>query len=392
AFGRDVAVHYRFDRANVILSLDADFLSCGPGHLRYVRDFSSRRQVRQPRQGEPPPPPMSRLYVVESTLTTTGAKADHRRALRAQQVESCARAVAGRLRGGVEAGTGPAHEVPAGWIDALVQDLQLRANHGASIILAGDGQPPIVHALAFAMNEALGNLGNTVVVTEPVEVRPEWQSSASPSMQSLYELLRDMPDPGESNRPSRIDILLILGGNPVYTTPANDRFKERMEGIPLRIHLNLYEDETSEQCHWHIPEAHYLESWGDVRAYDGTASIIQPLIAPLYRGRSAVELLAALTGESERSGYEIVRDSWRQRRMGKGTDFEKAWERALPDGVIAGSAFEPKEAPAPGEGWAEGLRASPPAPDELEIVFRPDPTIHDGRFANNGWLQELPKP
>ncbi|HYT89218.1 MAG TPA: TAT-variant-translocated molybdopterin oxidoreductase, partial [Gemmataceae bacterium] len=160
AFGRDVAVHYRFDRANVILSLDADFLSCGPGHLRYVRDFSSRRQVRQPRQDEPPPRPMSRLYVVESTLTPTGAKADHRRALRAEQVESFARAVAVELRvAGVEpAPPLPDNIIPAGWIPALVRDL--RANGQTSIILAGDGQPPIVHALAFAMNEALGNLGS----------------------------------------------------------------------------------------------------------------------------------------------------------------------------------------------------------------------------------------
>src|SRR5262249_5707008 len=151
----------------------------------------------------------------------------------------------------------------------------------------------------------------TVVVTAPVEVRPEWQSSASPSMHSLYELLRDMPDPREPNQASRIDILLILGGNPVYTTPANDRFQERLDGIPLRIHLSLSEDETSEYCHWHIPEAHYLESWGDVRAYDGTVSIVQPLIAPLYGGRSAQEVLSLFTGQSERTPYEIVRSYWR---------------------------------------------------------------------------------
>ena len=376
AFGEPVNTHYRFDRADVVLSLDADFLSSGPGHLRYVRDFMARRRVRAGRLA------MNRLYVVECTPTNTGAAADHRLPLRASDIESVARQVAAEL--GVNAGksAGRFSDSQVQWVAAAARDLQ--KHRGTSIVIPGAPQPPVVHALAHAMNQALGNTEKTVIHTQPLEARP------ADSIVSLHELIDDM-DRGS------VDMLLILGGNPAYYCPADVQFKERLKDLAKRngslcIHLGLYQDETSQWCHWHIPEAHYLEAWGDARAYDGTVSIQQPLIAPLYGGKSAHELLAALSAQPERSGYEIVRDYWREhwKSQGAAGDFESSWRRALHDGLIAGTAFRPKSVTLQ-PNWARA--AAPPAkPEGLEIVFQPDPTIYDGRFANNGWLQELPKP
>jgi len=376
AFGRDLDAHYRLEGAAVILSLDADLLASGPGHLRYARDFAAARR------GEPGRAQMNRLYVVESTPSLTGAMADHRWPLRPGEVEAFARAVARGL--GLAVRT---HETAAAWdrgIPALVRDLQ--GHRGASLVVAGDQQAPAVHALAHAVNHALGNVGGTVIYTDPVEARP------ADSMASLRELAAEM-------EAGAVAVLLILGGNPVFTAPADLPFAQALGRVALRVHLGLYDDETSALCHWHIPEAHYLESWGDARAYDGTVTILQPLIAPLYNGKTAHEVLAALFGQTDRSAYDIVRDSWRRQRPGG--DFERFWRRALHDGVVPGTAFPPKRvALRSGAGLAEpkgtpgaGPASAPPAEaGSLEIVFRPDPTIFDGRFANNGWLQELPKP
>ncbi len=374
AFGQDVDTHYRFDRADVILALDADFLFCGPGALRYTREFVARRRVRA---GQTPTATMNRLYAVESTPTLTGAMADHRLPLRASQIEGFARAVARGL--GVPAelsadtATSPAH---AAWIAALVRDLQ--RHRGSSIVLAGDQQPPIVHALANAMNYALGNVGKTVFHTDPVDAKPVDQIA------SLRDLARDM-------EAGRVEMLVIIGGNPVFTAPADLDFARHLSSVTLRIHLSLYDDETSALCHWHIPETHELESWTDARAFDGTVTIIQPLIAPLYGGRSAHELLAVLTGLSGRSSYEIVRDYWKGQLPSD--NFERLWRTALQDGLINGTALPPKPVSLkPGFTGGSAARAGPSDSRGLEIVFRPDPTIWDGRFANNGWLQELPKP
>jgi Fe-S-cluster-containing dehydrogenase component len=203
-------------------------------------------------------------------------------------------------------------------------------------------------------------------------------------MASLTDLTTEM-------RAGRVETLLVLGGNPAYTAPADLGFAEAMGKVAFRVHLSQYEDETSALCHWHIPEAHSLESWGDARAYDGTASIQQPLIAPLYGGRSAHELLSALQGDPGKTAYDIVRDFWKSQRPA--ADFERLWRAALHDGVIPETA-----APAKSPAWKPAFAASKPAAGSpkttsgLEIVFRPDPTVWDGRFANNGWLQELPKP
>src|SRR5437899_2614635 len=344
--------------AEVILALDADFLGCGPAHLRYVRDFAARRR--------PGAPEMNRLYVLESTLTTTGAKADHRLALAARDVESAARAVAARLGTGV-----PRREAPAlSFVEPLVRDL---ARHrGRSAVIPGEHQAPAVHALAHAMNQALGNVGKTVVHTAPVEARPEDQ------LASLRALVQDM-------EAGRVELLLVLGGNPVFTAPADVPFAAALAQVPLSVHLGLYHDETAALCHWHVPEAHPLEAWSDVRAFDGTVTIVQPLIAPLYGGKSAHELLAALGEPPDRSGYDLVRQHWQARRHGG--DFEQAWRRWLHDGVVPGTALAPVAVVA-----AKAIPQSPAAGGGLELVFRPDPTIHDGRHANNAWLQELPKP
>jgi molybdopterin-containing oxidoreductase family iron-sulfur binding subunit len=375
AFGEAVNTYYDFRKADVVLSLDADFLHCGPASLRYTADFMARRRVRTDAAGAKQAE-MNRLYVVETAVSITGAKADHRLALRAQEIEGFARAVATKL--GVPAG-GDALGNDR-WVAAVAGDLE--HHRGRCVILAGDRQPASVHLLAQALNHRLGNAGQTVLYTAPIQARPVDQA------ESLRTLTEDM-DQG------RVEVLIVLGGNPVFTAPADFRFTERMQKVPLRIHLGLYQDETARQCHWHLPEAHYLEAWGDTRAYDGTASIVQPLIEPLYRGRSAPELLAVLADRIQTPGYEIVKAYWRKHWQGQGSsgDFEDFWQTAVHDGVVAGTRF-PARSVALKAGWEESLTAGggPTSATGYEIVFERDPTIYDGRFANNGWLQELPKP
>ncbi len=365
AFGEFVETQYRLDKADVILALDSDFLTMGPGCLRHAHDFAERRRP----QGKDTR--MNRLYAVESTPTNTGAMADHRLPVRAGEIEAFARAVAQGLGLPVEGAAAPAAHTK--WIAALVRDLQ--QHHGSSLVVAGEPQPPAVHALAHAMNQALGNVGRSVVYTDPVEANPVDQ------MASLRELVQEM-DAG------KVNVLVILGGNPVFTAPADLKFADRLSKVGLRVHLGLYEDETSQLCHWHIPEAHYLESWSDVRALDGTVTILQPLIAPLYGGKSAHELMAALMGASDKSGYDILREYWRGKSQAK--NFELFWRTALHDGVIAGTALPPRSVTLKAGAGRSGTQVQ--AGGGLEIIFRPDPTIWDGRFANNGWLQELPKP
>jgi len=396
AFGQEVNTVYRFEQAEVILSLDADFLSCGPGSLRYARDFAAKRRVTEGKTE------MNRLYVVESTPSGTGAKADHRWPMRAGEIEGFARAVAAGL--GVQLGGQAAQPSgPAGqWVPALVRDLQ--QHRGRSLVMAGDYQPPVVHALAHAMNQALGNVGSTVVYTDPLEARP---ASAGTGAVNQLESLRTLVN--EMNA-GQVEMLLILDGNPVFDAPADFNFTEALKKVKWRAHLSLYNDETSLICQWHIPEAHYLEAWSDVRAYDGTVSIIQPLIAPLYRGKSSHEALAAFTAQPERTGYDIVRDYWRGRlgagaggqvpgtgpkpttpsSAGPSDPFEQAWRTALRSGVVPNTALPPKSITLKSDWVSEVGKTT--SGSQMEIVFRPDPTIYDGRFANNGWLQELPKP
>jgi MoCo/4Fe-4S cofactor protein with predicted Tat translocation signal len=387
AFGDYVDPVYSIDQADVILALDADFLCSGNGALKYSRAYASRRKRDGDRAQR------NRLYSVESSPSNTGTKADHRLLLRASEIGFFARAVAAQLGvAGVAAGTAP--ESGQAWLGPLVKDLQ--AARGRSLIIAGEGQPPAVHALAHAMNDVLGNVGNTVVYTQTVETHPIDQRAA------LTELV------GEMNA-GTVSLLLVLGGNPVYTAPSDLKFAEALDKVPLRANLSQFHDETAALCHWHIPETHFLEMWSDVRGHDGTVAIVQPLISPLYNGRSVHEVVSTLSAAGVRSGYDIVRSYWSGQR-GVSTapsapqpalgslaplpgstalsPFDKEWRRWLHDGVIPNTAFVPKVVAL----QSGAIGAAPaPAPPGLEVVFRPDPSVYDGRFANNGWLQELPK-
>jgi MoCo/4Fe-4S cofactor protein with predicted Tat translocation signal len=368
AFGEDVDPVYHLDKADVILSLDADLFFAMPGNVRYARDFSARRKVVDPHTNT-----MNRLYAAESVPTLTGSMADHRLSMRASDVESFARAVAAELGvANVQAGQWADGSKYTKWVSVLVRDLQ--EHKGSSLVVAGEYQSPMVHALAHAMNNALGNVGKTVTYVTPL------QASPVESMASLRELVQDM-------EAGKVEILLILGGNPVYSAPVDLHFAELLDKVPFRVHCGPHADETSEHCHWHIPEAHSLEAWGDARAYDGTVSIIQPLIAPLYGGKSFHEMVAALLGQPSASGYELVRTYWKTQKT-EG-DFEHFWRHALHDGLVAESALPAKTVSLKSVDWAATGAAKGSAP--LEILFRPDPNIWDGRFCNNGWLQELPK-
>lgn len=364
AFGEPLNTVYQFQNADVVLSLDANFLSEGPGSIRYSRDFAAHRDPDGINGA------MNRLYVVESTPTVTGAAADHAVHVRPSAVETIARAIARGL--GLDAPGPEPDEKHKKFVSALVADLL--AHKGTSLVLAGDAQPPIVHALAHGMNAALGNAGATVYYTEPVE------SNAEDQLESLRTLVRDMED-------GKVDSLIVIDVNPVYDAPADLNFAAAMEKVNHRVHLGLYVDETAVYCHWHIPMAHFLESWGDCRAFDGTVSLIQPLIAPLYGGKTATELMAAMSGKGGLA-YDILRAHWQQVKGSAG--FETFWRESLAKGLIEGSAFAPKEVEARANVFSQPQQSS--GPEQLEVAFRPDPTIGDGRWANNGWLQELPKP
>jgi len=363
AFGQPVETRYDFSKADVILSLDADFLYAGfPGNTRYIRDFAARRN---PEAGE-----MNRLYVIESGMSSTGAKSDHRLPLPATRIEQFAYGLPGllaSLSGGNVAGDADS------FLYGIAQDLL--SHKGSSVVVAGDRQPPAVHALAHALNQSLGNVGKTVFYTDPVGANVANQT------ESLKDLVADM-------RGGKVDMLVIFGGNPAYDAPADFGFAEVLKNtnIPIRIHHGLYQDETAELCQWHVNEAHYLEAWSDSRAYDGTASIVQPLIAPLYNGKSTHEILNVLLAQPGLSGYEAVQAYWKKQHPA--ADFDFFWRKSLNDGWVEGTAFpaltlKPAQAPS---------ATSAPDAKDFEIDFRRDPSIFDGRFSNNGWLQELPKP
>ncbi len=368
AFGADATPLYHFDRADVIVALDADFLSSVPGNLRYIRDFSARRRVRDGRST------MNRLYAFESNFSLTGSVADHRWPVRSSLIKTLAWQLAARLR---IAGASEHHVennavIPDHDLDAIVADLQ--KHRGGCLVLAGAAQPPIVHALAHAMNAALGNVGSTVNCIGPIEEAPVSHAD------SIRALASDL-------HAGTVGTLLVIGGDPVYTAPADLDFEAAFQKAATRIHMGLYRNATAALSHWHIPQSHELETWSDTRAFDGTVTIQQPLILPLYGGRSTLELLAWMNGARSVSSYELVREQWRAQL---GSDFERAWRQALSDGVVPATqrkviATTMRNPLANGETMAT-------QPAGLEINFLPDPTVWDGRFVNNAWLQELPKP
>ena len=366
AFGEDLVARPRFADCDVVLSLEDDFLGPGPHNVRPIREFARRRTVRGGDTAS------NRLYVVESALSVTGANADHRLAIPSRDVEGFVRALARALGLDVPGGTG---SPDARWVAAVAKDLE--AHRGRCAILAGEGQGAAVHALVHALNARLGNAGKTVDYFPPAA-----QESVDHTA-SIGELVAAM-------RAGAVEVLVVLGGNPAYTAPADLDFAGALGKARLRVHLGLDEDETSQLCDWHVNETHWLESWGDETASDGTASVVQPLIAPLYGGRSKLELVAALRGNAGSRGHELVRAHWQQALGLAGAEFERAWRRALHDGAVAGSARAPSS---PGlRDVARELPAPTATGAGVEVTFRPDPSVWDGRFANNGWLQELPKP
>jgi molybdopterin-containing oxidoreductase family iron-sulfur binding subunit len=378
AFGKYVNTVYDFTKADVVLSLDADFIGCTPGNPRYNRDFAGRRKVRKNAADGNGPDKMNRLYAVESMCSNTGASADHRLPIRARDIEGFARALAAKLGVAGAPAAGTLSDLAKAWIDPLAEDLN--AHKGSCVVIAGEGQPASLHALVHAINAALGNVGKTVYSTAPVEAKPTNQ------LAEFKALVEEM-------KTGKVDTLLILGGNPVYTSPADFDFAAALAKVPHKIHLGLYQDETAVLCDWHVNEAYYLEAWGDGRAYDGTVSIQQPLIAPLYDGKSALELLASFTDRPELLGRDIVQEYWKAALKDQASgDWDLFWQKALQDGVVPNTAFK-LETPALGADWAKpGPGDASPGAGGYEVVFRADPTVYDGRFANNGWLQELPKP
>ncbi|HEV2274691.1 MAG TPA: TAT-variant-translocated molybdopterin oxidoreductase [Acidobacteriaceae bacterium] len=373
AFGDYYDAQYRLAEADVIVSLDADFLSgiTHPGFLRLAADYAKRRRV-----GADGSFAMNRLYAVESTSTTTGFKAEHRLALKASEVQNFAAALAaavGAQSGGAAWGSGAQQK----FLSALAADL--KANGGKCVVIAGEQQPPAVHLAAIAINQALGNVGKTVVYTETVNPMPSIQG------EDLRTLVGDMQG-------GKVDWLVILNANPVYTAPVDLRFEDALGKVKTIVHLGSHFDETAAAAEWHVNGAHYLEMWSDARAYDGTLSVVQPMIDPLYGGKSAHEVIQSLLPDPDTSAYQAVRNNWSatQGSANQGGGQDQAWRKVLHDGFVAGSAFSPKTVSA--KVGALPMAAASGVDGTVEVVFRPDPNIYDGRYANVGWLQEIPKP
>jgi len=398
AFGKIVEPVYQFDQADVVLSLGSDFLAAtGPGGVRYARDFTVRRKVRLSEKAREHHDgvaldEMNRLYVVESMVSCTGAVADHRLPLKPSEIEAFARALANALKiPGIAPGS-PLPELAQQWLAPLAEDL--RAHSGKVLVIAGEHLPPAVQQIAFVINQNLGAVGKTIRYIEPLTV----QGGDSPqALKTLYDEIQA----------KAIDILLCLEVNPVYDAPQELNFAQALEKVPTRVHLGLYVDETAIHCNWHVNATHYLETWGDCRAYDGTVAIQQPLIAPLTGGHSSLELISYVAKSVEElvgtipgakpvfSGdpLEVLRGYWRSQfhSHGGSGDFDLWWQQVVRAGVIPGTQRATlSELPAAS---TTGLdQASVLAKPSLELQFLPDPTLFDGRFANNGWLQELPKP
>ena len=358
----------------MILALDADPLLTDPEMIRHARGFADGRRAGAS-GGE-----MNRLYAVEGVYSLTGAMADHRLRLESRQIAPFLAALAARLAppeaGAASLAGAGVPGVDPRWIDALAKDLL--ANRGKGLIVAGERQPAAVHAAVCALNTHLGNTGKTVSYYET-------KDAALPSVSSLASLVAAM-------NAGTIKTLVVLGGNPVFDAPADLDFASAMAKSSQSIALGHMVDETSVKATWHIPRAHYLESWGDARAVGGTLSIVQPLILPLFGGRTPVEVLGLMAGGQDRPGYDIVRETWKP-ILGE-AELDKKWNRVLHDGLLSGSELPEVVPDLTGKPLAElgRLRAEALAEAGLEVVFVPSSSLHDGRFANDGWLQELPDP
>jgi Fe-S-cluster-containing dehydrogenase component len=367
--------------ARVILSLDSDFLLTEAGAVLAARQFARGRAVDSNAGAS-----MNRLYVVEPSLSVTGANADHRLGLRASAIFSYAKALAAELGahgislGGVANALAPepVAGVPDSWIKTVAKEL---ADHkGQALVVAGARQPAAVHALVHAINAALGNSGRSVGYT------PALDREESGGTDSIMALSREISA-------GRVQALLILGGNPVYDAPADARFKELLAKLPVSISLASHLDETAELCTWHVPRAHQLETWGDQQSRSGHYAVQQPLIAPLFHARSDIEVIADLAGEPDASGHAIVRTTATQRGMRE----DSAWQATLQKGVASASQGQvlggvPVLEPAVAGAVRAVAPAAAPSGSVFEVVFLADNRLMDGRYANSSWLLEVPDP
>ena len=349
AFGREVDVVHHAERARVVVSLDADFLSVTPRTMALAQDFVDARR----------PDRLSRLYVAESSLTLTGAFADHRLRRSSRQVHSLGRALAAYvLRKNEDASLGADDRR---WVKRVGDELL--AHHGEGLVLVGDAMPAELHALGFALNEALGNLGSTLTLIEPL-LQPRARR------EEFAELVSEL-DQG------KVSTLVITAWNPVLAAPVDSGFAAALSKARSSFYLGLHEDETSAKCTWFAPSTHSFERWGDGRAVDGTASILQPLIQPIFPGLvDPLSLLTSLLSET-RSAHSLLRESWASAQ----------WERSLADGVIPGTQSPALDVHVAANDFAERRASS-----GLELRFSVDRRSYDGRFALNAWLQELPDP
>ncbi len=366
AFGQPLEAVFDFARADIILSLDCDFLGHDWRDVIPIRQFSERRRVDSPASK------MNRLYSVESLFTLTGAAADHRLALPSSQVLGFARELAeelGALPRKAETKAGGAGRQR--WLSVVARDL--REHTGACLVVAGPRQPAPVHALAHVLNARLGNVGRTVAYLRP---------SSRPALAGFDELCQAI----QSNA---VETLVMLGVNPVYAAPAEAGFGDLLAKVAHSIHLGAEFDETADASAWHVNEAHYLESWGDTRAYDGTAALQQPMIQPLFDGKTAAEVLSFAGGQSERRSYDILRKHWLA--QWPQTEGESRWRKALHDGVVEGTRY-PLAAPGVPDVKRVDATARVAGTQGVEVTFFADSSSFDGRFANNGWLQETPDP
>jgi MoCo/4Fe-4S cofactor protein with predicted Tat translocation signal len=369
AFGQPLEPLYRFDQAAVIFSLDSDFLGLDSQTILPVKQFSAGRRVQKP--GDE----MNRLYVAESNFTITGAMADHRLRVRSSDVGALALALAKELNvSGAELKVlGGQGGSSSKFIAAAAKDLA--AHKGKSIVIAGPRQPAAVHAVVALINQALGNNGQTVSYTKPVV-------EATDSLAAVKQLAADMNS-------GVVRTLVVLGGNPAYSLPADLGFAAAMKKVPGTVALTADENETWELAEWRLPEKHPFESWGDARALDGTASIQQPLILPLYRGMSVLEIAAMISGTNA-SAHDLVRKTWLS--QWPAAEAEKRWRQALYDGLIEGTRNPVVDVKADAAKVLPVAQAAlKPAAAGLEVVFYPSGSSYDGRFANNAWLQETPE-
>lgn len=370
AFGEPVDTVYDLSKAKVIVSLDADIFQDGAEAVLLARQFADGRRV-QGASAE-----MNRLYTFESGVSITGATGDHRFPLKPSEIGMIADALFEAVSGQ------PITSGPKSIKTEILVEVgkDLRNNPGKAVVIAGDNQPAQVHAVVHAINHLLGAAGQTVNYYTPRAAKPV---NAAKDLKTLVDDLNA----------GSVDTLVIFGGNPVFDAPVDYKFPEALAKVKnLRVHYSLYYDETSERCNWHLPATHFMEEWSDTRAYDGTVTIVQPLTAPLQDGRSIHQILTAVIGQGVDGqnlmgdGYEIIHDRWKASGALKG-DFEKAWQEVLHAGIVPDTKSPVKAVvakPVTNVGASKSTG--------LEVVFKPDSGLYDGRFNNNGWLMELPRP